>query len=102
MKLKDMVDIVVNNDVCVVLKIKEGQKLNLIALGYFGGDEEMLRLTKGRIVHCTVFRTDGSRYAYHWTAAGNGLYTDEDIERCKIINECVEKDLGIKCLAFGK
>lgn len=33
MKLKDMVELVANNDDCVVLKVKDGQEMNLISLG---------------------------------------------------------------------
>lgn len=46
MKLKDMVELVANNDDCVVLKVKDGQEMNLISLGCFNGDEAMMRLTK--------------------------------------------------------
>lgn len=48
MKLKDMVELLSNNDACVVLKVKDGQEMNLISLGCFNGDEVMMRLTKGR------------------------------------------------------
>lgn len=48
MKLKDMVELLSNNDACVVLKVKDGQEMNLISLGCFNGDEAMMRLTKGR------------------------------------------------------
>ena len=66
MKLKDMVDVVINNDICVVLKVKDGQELNLISLGCFFGSESMFRLTKGRTVACTVFENSGKRYSFHW------------------------------------
>ena len=35
MKLKDMVELLSNNDACVVLKVKDGQEMNLISLGCF-------------------------------------------------------------------
>ena len=38
MKLKDMVELLSNNDACVVLKVKDGQEMNLISLGCFNGD----------------------------------------------------------------
>lgn len=59
MKLKDMVELLSNNDACVVLKVKDGQEMNLISLGCFNGDEVMMRLTKGRDVTCTLFRKNG-------------------------------------------
>ena len=46
MKLKDMVELLSNNDACVVLKVKDGQEMNLLSLGCFNGDEVMMRLTK--------------------------------------------------------
>ena len=42
MKLKDMVELLSNNDACVVLKVKDGQEMNLISLGCFNGDEVIL------------------------------------------------------------
>ena len=33
MKLKDMVELAVDNQDCVVLKVKDGQEMNLISLG---------------------------------------------------------------------
>lgn len=39
MKLKDMVELLSNNDACVVLKVKDGQEMNLISLGCFNGDD---------------------------------------------------------------
>jgi len=47
MRLKDITTVAINNADCVVLKVKEGHEMDLIALGCFGGDETMFRLTKG-------------------------------------------------------
>ena len=80
MKLKDMVELLSNNDACVVLKVKDGQEMNLISLGCFNGDEVMMRLTKGRDVTCTLFRKNGKSfslgskrvYAGHRSGVANG------------------------------
>lgn len=44
MKLKDMVELLSNNDACVVLKVKDGQEMNLISLGCFNGDEDLMNI----------------------------------------------------------
>ena len=54
-KLADYVEIMENNTECVVLKVRPGSRMGLISLGCFNGDEEMVRLTKGRTQTCTVF-----------------------------------------------
>lgn len=76
MKLKDMVELLSNNDACVVLKVKDGQEMNLLSLGCFNGDEVMMRLTKGRDVTCTLFRKNGKSFSWHWGASGFTLVTD--------------------------
>lgn len=73
MRLKDITTIVVNNDECVVLKVKEGHEMDLIALGCFSGDETMLRLTKGADVTCTVFRKNGKSVSWDWGRRGYTL-----------------------------
>ena len=47
-KLCYMVDIIENNENCVVLEVKDNKKMDLIKLGCFDGDEELIRLTKGK------------------------------------------------------
>ena len=97
MKLKDVVDVVINNDICVVLKVKDGQELNLISLGCFFGSESMFRLTKGRTVACTVFENSGKRYSFHWGADGHTLVTEQCAALGRIVQSCIEKDFGIVC-----
>ncbi len=97
MKLKDIVDVVVNNDACVILKVKEGQEMNLISLGYFNGNEVMMRLTKGQDVTCTVFLSSGRSYSWNWGFHGYTLVSDDMRKKGKLIQSCIEKDFGIKC-----
>ena len=97
MKLKDIVDVVVNNDACVVLKVKEGQEMNLISLGCFNGNETMMRLTKGQDVTCTVFLNNGRNYSWEWGLHGCTLVSDDMWKKRKLIQSCIEKDFGIKC-----
>jgi len=48
-KLCYLVDIIENNEECVILKVKDNKTLDLIKLGYFDGNEELIRLTKGEL-----------------------------------------------------
>ena len=97
MKLKDMVELAANNDECVVLKVKEGQEFNLISLGCFNGDETMFRLTKGKDVTCTVFRQGGKSFSWHWGISGYALVSDQVSRMGKLIQNCIQKDFGIRC-----
>ena len=101
MKLKDMVELLSNNDACVVLKVKDGQEMNLISLGCFNGDEVMMRLTKGRDVTCTLFRKNGKSFSWHWGASGFTLVTDQVWRMGQLIQSCIENDFGIKCKYCG-
>ena len=97
MKLKDMVELLSNNDACVVLKVKDGQEMNLISLGYFNGDEVMMRLTKGRDVTCTLFRKNGKSFSWHWGIGGYTLVSDQVWRMGQLIQSCIENDFSIKC-----
>lgn len=97
MKLKDMVELAVNNDDCVVLKVKDGQEMNLISLGCFNGDETMMRLTKGKNVTCTLFRQGGKRFSWYWGIDGYTLVSDQVWRMGRLIQDCIEKDFGIRC-----
>lgn len=96
MKLYNMVTLVCNNGDCVLLEVKDGQRMNLIALGCFTGDEKLLRLTKGRTVTCTVF-TDKGSYAWSWGLGGFTLVTEQMHRKGWLIQECIERDFGIRC-----
>ena len=98
MKLKDIVDVAVNNNECVVLKVNDGHEMDLISLGCFDGDETMLRLTKGASVTCTVFRKDGKHFSWNWGAGGYTLVTDKTREIGRKVQDCIENDFGILCM----
>ena len=70
-KLCDLVEIEENNENCVILKIKENAKLDLIKLGCFEGNETMIRITKGADNRFTIF-TNESSYSWYY---GCLLYT---------------------------
>ena len=45
-RLVDCVEVITNNDECVVLKVKDNCAMDLINLGCFSGNEVMFRMTK--------------------------------------------------------
>lgn len=94
-RLADYVEIMENNTECVVLKVKSDSRTGLISLGCFSGNEEMMRLTKGRTQTCTLFNKDGSTLSWQWGRNGCTLVSD-NIEKCgRIIQRCLEEDFGI-------
>lgn len=94
-KLYNLVDIIENNETCVILKVKENKKLDLIKLGYFDLDEYIFRLTKGKNHTCTVFKTDGKNYNWHWGENGYTLVSDNLSKKGKMIENCIVEDFGI-------
>lgn len=90
-KLCDLVDIRANNEECVVLTVKKNVELDLIELGCFNGDEEILRITKGDNHTITVFTKDGINYSWNCRT----LVVQSMSKRRKLIQECVEEDFGI-------
>lgn len=100
MKLMNCVTVENNNDACVVLKVKPDQRMNLISLGYFNGNEEMFRLTKGDCTTCTVFYNNGKSFSFHWGLGGHTLVSEATAEMGYLVAECVQKDYGIFCSKY--
>lgn len=96
-KLCELVDIAVNNENCVVFKIKEEATMDLIALGCFKGNEDMLRMTKGRTPEITVFNKDGSNFSYHFGEGSTSVISDNLCQQRAMIRECAILDFGIVC-----
>lgn len=95
MKLCNLVDIIDNNIDCVVLKVKDDARLDLIKLGYFTGNEDIIRLTKGENHTCSIFNKDGSNFNWHWGKSGYTLVSDEMKKKGKLIEECITEDFDI-------
>lgn len=93
-KLSELVTIRTNNEDCVVLQVKENMRYNLIDLGCFDGNEEIIRLTKGRNHTATVFTKDNS-FSWNWGEGGYTLVSDKTSKCGKLIQECIEEDFGI-------
>lgn len=94
-KLCYLVDIIENNEECVILKVKDNKKLDLIKLGYFDGNEEFMRLTKGKNHTCTIFKTNGKSFSWYWGSSGCTLVSDNVTAMGKIIESCITEDFDI-------
>lgn len=96
-KLYDLVEVMENNEACVILKVKPAKDLfiKLICLGCFEGDEMMFRLTKGKNHTCTVFRREGKPYSWEWGMSGHTLVCKAMQERGRMIERCIRDDFGI-------
>lgn len=91
-KLADCVEVISNNKDCVVLKIKENKRMDLIALGYFNGNEEMIRMTKDKNNNSyTIWSNNGK--ICNWN---NSTLISDNLKKIqKIIAKCIYHDLDI-------
>lgn len=97
-KLKDYVELIENNKDCVILKVKDGSKLGLISLGYFNGNEDLIRLTKGEQRTCTVFYADGTNFSWYWGKNSTLLVSDAVQKKGRLIEECLMMDFDINII----
>ena len=95
MKLCELVEILENNEECVVLKVKDNKRLNLIKLGCFDGNEELLRLTKGKNHTCTVFSKNGDSDSWYWGEGGYTLVSKNTEKKGNLIQKCITEDFDI-------
>ena len=93
--LTPYVNLVCNNKDCVVLEVKKGHRMDLIKLGYFTGEEEMFRLTKGSTVTCTVFREGSKPFSWSW-GSSTTMVSDSVSKMGSIIEKCIVNDFGIQ------
>ena len=89
-KLQDLVELISNTEDAVVLKVKEGVKVDLICLGCFNGDEDIIRLTKGETVTCTIWTTKGTHYYWQWGPDGTTLVTDQLSKKGHMILDTIQ------------
>lgn len=94
MKLKDLVNLKVNNSECVILEVKPDSFMGLIQLGCFTGTEKLIRLTKGRDHTCTVW-TDETNYSWHWGSSGHTLVSNDMTKKGRMIEDTITRDFGI-------
>lgn len=97
MKLSQLMVITANTDECVILEFKPGvTKRDKILSGLFNGNEEMIRVTKGRDQYYTVFKDDGSHWGWHHGDSGFTLVSSKVDELRKEINAmCRESKIAL-------
>ena len=96
-KLIDLVKIIENNEECVILKVNKNAKIDLIKTGYFDGNEELIRYTKGRNHQITIFYDNNSTFSWGFGESGYTLVS-EKVDRMKsLIVDCIENDMNIYC-----
>lgn len=95
MKLCNLVDIVENNIECVLLKVKDNKQVDLLKLGCFYGNEEYIRLTKGKDHTCTIITRNGEGYDWKWGTSGYTLVSDNMKKKGKMIENCIVDDFNI-------
>lgn len=93
-RLCDLVEIEENNMECVVLKVKENSRMALIKLGCFEGDEQLLRVTKGKDNTYTVFTSKDS-FSWYSGESGHTIVSDNTNKKATLIKECVCNDFDI-------
>lgn len=94
-KLCDLVEVIENNQECVILKVKDKEKMQLICLGCFDGTETMFRMTKGENHSCTVFTDKGKYYSWEWGISGYTLVSELMRKKGSLIQNCITEDFGI-------
>lgn len=94
-KLCNYVDILENNEFCVLLKVKSNMKNDLVRLGFFESNESMYRLTKGEDHICTVYNDDGTHYSWEWGKSGHTLVSENLHKKGNLIEECIVEDFDI-------
>ena len=87
--LFDMTEKIIDNEFCIVLKVKDGHELDLIALGIFDGDETMFRFTRDTKA-CTIFRKNSKPYTLEWADGARTIQSQKEMLR-----NCIVRDYGI-------
>ena len=97
-ELNDCLELVNNDDVCVLFKVKKSKKMNLIKLGCFDGNETMFRVTKtkGCGTHtCTSWDENGK--AFSWQFGSSTTCVGDNPTRIReMLVWLIEDELGIK------
>jgi hypothetical protein len=93
--LIDCVELVMNDETCVVLKVKEEKRDDLFLINGFSGDESMIKVSKVCDVCSSISyrirKTNGSSYSF----SSNTLMCDEMRIMMHKINSTIINDIGI-------
>lgn len=93
-KLSDLVEIEENNMDCIVLRIKDNSRMALIKLGCFEGDEQLIRVSKGKDNTFTIFNS-GKNFSWECGENGHTLISDNTKRKESLIRDCICNDFDI-------
>ena len=94
-ELTKHVEILANNENCVVLKVKPESRIDLICIGCFNGNEDMIRLTKGVTQTITIFYDNKTFSSWYWGGGESKLVSDETKKLGEMVQRCLEDDFDI-------
>lgn len=92
----NLFNLIENTETHVILEKKDSATmLDLIKIGCFNGDEQIIRLTKGTNQTCTIWDSKGSHYSWYWGDGGFTLVSDLQSKKGKLIQQAIEDEWGI-------
>ncbi len=95
-ELYNLFEIVENNEVCVVVRpSNDATALEILGLGCFDGDEEVIRITKGNTTTATVITYNDKKYQWQWGEGAYTLVSDNIRKKGHLLKEMLEVDFGI-------
>lgn len=96
-RLVDCVEVITNNDECVILKVKNNCEMDLISLGCFSGNEVMFRMTKDEDEDCfTIFSKNSGEDEFTTCTWGSRTLVSKNLSNiARKIRRCIVGDLDI-------
>jgi hypothetical protein len=91
-KLIDVIEIAENNKDFILLEII-GSTRDCILTGVLNGDEELIRVTKGKNHTLTIYKKNGSHFSYDFGHNGYTLISDSEQRRKRAIVDTIQLEL---------
>lgn len=92
-KLVDVIEIVENNNDYILLEVI-GDKKQCILTGVLNGNEEYIRVSKGKNHILTIYFKDGRNFfSYSFGEGGYTLISDNEERRKRAIVNCIKREL---------
>lgn len=94
-KLSKIVEILNNDEDTVILKVKDNKKIELLSIGYFNGNEDMIIVAKHNYVHEGIAFRIIYKNGHEFSFTDNTLVSTNITAMKKIIIQTVVFDFGI-------
>ena len=91
-KLVDVIEIVENNNDYILLEVT-GDRKQCILTGVLNGNEELIKVTKGKNHTLTIYFKDGKNFSYSFGESGYTLISDNEERRKRAIVNCIKREL---------